>query len=175
MGSYNSAGEALMLNESLIAEAKREGATTRRVLERIPEDKLTWKPHPKSTDLGTLGLHIASVQGFFAEFLSEPTREAPAFTPPSPSSVGQILEAHDRSVAATVAKLSGWSDDDLRAEWTLTRQGATLFSLPRGVAVRTLMLNHIYHHRGQLTVYLRLLGVPVPSVYGPSADERPFG
>jgi uncharacterized damage-inducible protein DinB len=164
-----------MLNEALIAEVQREGATTRRVLERIPEDKLTWRPHPKSTDLGTLGLHIASVQGFFAEFLREPVREAPAFTPPSPGSVAQILDAHDRSVSATVERLSSWSDDDLRAEWTLTRNGSTLFSLPREVAVRTLMLNHVYHHRGQLTVYLRLLGVPVPSVYGPSADERPFG
>jgi uncharacterized damage-inducible protein DinB len=162
------------INRSLIAELEREAATTRRVLERVPEDKLTWKPHWKSMSLGTLALHIARIPGGLADFLNEPVREAPNFAAPEAASRDEILSTLEKSVATARERLSSWTDEDLKTDWTLTRGGATLFVQPRGDVSRTLMFNHWYHHRGELVVYLRLLDVPVPSVYGPSADENPF-
>lgn len=165
----------MTMSEALIAEVTREAATTRRVLERVPEGKLSWAPHPKSMSLGTLALHIAMLPGGLAEFLSEPVREIPTFTPPHATSLHQILSALDESVANATRKLSAWREDDLMAEWRMMRGADTLMALPRIDMLRSVMLNHWYHHRGQLTVYLRLLDVPVPSVYGPSADENPLG
>jgi uncharacterized damage-inducible protein DinB len=160
--------------DALIAELTTEAKTTRRVLERIPEDKLSWAPHPKSMTLGALALHIAVVPGAVAEFVSEPVREAPSFASPEATSLNQILTALDKSVAAATRWLSTWQDEDLQAEWRMKRGDRTIMALPRLGMLRAIMLNHWYHHRGQLTVYLRLLDVPLPSVYGPSADERPF-
>ncbi len=159
---------------ALIAEVTREAATTRRVLERVPEASLSWRPHPKSMSLGTLALHVAVIPGALAEFCSAPVREVPAFTPPEASSLGEILSALDASIAQATKHLSAWREEDLSSEWRMTKSGQTIAALPRIEMLRTLMLNHWYHHRGQLTVYLRLLGVPVPSVYGPSADENPL-
>jgi uncharacterized damage-inducible protein DinB len=159
---------------ALIAEVTREASTTRRVLERVPEASLSWAPHPKSMSLGTLALHVAMIPGALAEFLSEPVREVPKFTPPEARSLREILTALDDSIARATTHLSAWLDEDLSSEWRMTKNGKTIAALPRIEILRTLMLNHWYHHRGQLTVYLRLLGVPVPSVYGPSADENPL-
>lgn len=159
---------------ALIAEVTREAATTRRVLERVPEASLSWRPHPKSMSLGTLALHVAVIPGALAEFCSAPVREVPTFTPPEASSLGEILSALDDSIAQATKHLSAWREEDLSGEWRMTKSGQTIAALPRIEMLRTLMLNHWYHHRGQLTVYLRLLGVPVPSVYGPSADENPL-
>jgi uncharacterized damage-inducible protein DinB len=163
------------IGNALVAEVRREAETTRRVLERVPEDKLSWAPHGKSMSLGTLALHIAMVPGAIAALVSDPACEAPTFVAPEATSVGQILSALDTSIANATQKLAAWDDAFLGAEWKMTSGGATLLALPRIDMIRSVMLNHWYHHRGQLTVYLRLLDVPVPSVYGPTADENPFG
>lgn len=163
------------LSEALTGELMQEAAATRRVLERVPDDKLSWAPDPKSMTLGTLALHVAMIPGALADFLSELDREAPTFSPPEATSRGQVLEALESSVAGARAKLAAWDDGDLMAEWKMSRGSDILIATPRIQMVRSVMLNHWYHHRGQLTVYLRLLGVPVPAIYGPSADESPFG
>src|SRR4029453_6137493 len=165
----------MAMTQAFIDELKREGATTRRVLERVPQDKLTWKPHPKSFSLGELALHIAQVPGAIADLITPATREAFKFTQAEAKSSAEILKALDDSLANATAKLSGWSDGDLMTEWKMTAGPATVMAMPRIAMVRAVMLNHWYHHRGQLSVYLRLLDVPVPSIYGPSADENPFG
>ena len=162
------------MKDALLAELDREAAATRRVLERVPEDKLAWKPHRKSMSLGTLGLHVAMVPGRVAEFLSERVREAPTFAAPEARSKGEIMEAFEQGIGNARTKLESWTEDDLRSQWTMRGEGATLMSLPRIEMLRSVMLNHWYHHRGELVVYLRLLDVPVPSIYGPTADENPF-
>ena len=164
----------LTMSGPLIDELTREAATTRRVLERVPEDKLSWKPHAKSMSLGQLALHVAQTPGGVAELLSQTESEPPQFKQPEATSSGELLSALDQSIATARSKLGSWSDADLMAEWTLKRGGKTVMAVPRLGMVRSIMLNHWYHHRGQLLVYLRLLDVPVPSVYGPSADENPF-
>jgi len=158
----------------LIDELTREAATTRRVLERVPEDKISWKPHAKSMSLGELALHVAQTPGGVAELISRPEAEPPRFQRPEAKSRAELLTALDESVATAQSKLAAWSDSDLLAEWKLKGGGKTLMTVPRVGMIRSIMLNHWYHHRGQLLVYLRLLDVPVPSVYGPSADENPF-
>jgi uncharacterized damage-inducible protein DinB len=165
----------MAMSDALIGELTQEAATTRRVLERVPEEKLSWAPHPKSMSLGQLALHIAVVPGAVAELVSELTREVPAFDErPEASSRAELLRALEDSIALAKAKLSAWSDDELRAEWKMVRGEDIVMAVPRIGIVRSVMLNHWYHHRGELLVYLRLLDVPVPWVYGPSADESPF-
>ena len=158
----------------LIAELSRESDATRRVLERVPEDRLGWKPHARSMTLGQLALHVAQLPLGIAMLVERLTVEMPAVPLVQPASRREILDALDRSVAYAAERLAGWADADLEAQWTLTHGGAIIVARPRGEMLRTLMLNHSYHHRGQLTVYLRLLDVAVPSVYGPTADESPF-
>jgi uncharacterized damage-inducible protein DinB len=164
-----------MIAEPLIAELAQESAATRRLLERVPEDKLSWKPHPKSMSVGELAFHIAILPRGIADLLSETTRELPTVPRPEATSVAEVLSTLDDSVAFATAKLTEWGDDGLRAVFTMTHGGQTVFQLPRVAMSRSLMLNHWYHHRGQLTVYLRLLDVPLPSIYGPTADEIGFG
>lgn len=165
----------MTLTESLISELTRESATTRRVLERIPEDQLTWKPHPKSKTIGELALHVASLPWAIGELLSELSRDLPNVPQREPESLAEVLAMLDKGIASATAKLSAWGDQGLMETFKLTRNGKPVIELPRGAAVRAIMLNHAYHHRGQLTVYLRLLDVPLPAVYGASADEQPFG
>jgi uncharacterized damage-inducible protein DinB len=165
----------MTLSEMLIAEVTREVATTRPVLERVPEDKLSWRPHAKSMSLGTLALHVATVPGAVADFVSEPVRQAPDFVHPEASSLKEVLAALDQSLATATSRLSSWRDEDLLTEWKMMLGDRVLLALPRLEMLRSIMLNHWYHHRGQLTVYLRLLDVPLPSVYGPTADENPLG
>ena len=167
-------GATPSLAERLIAELTRESQSTRRVLERVPEAQLAWKPHAKSMSLGQLALHVAQVPLAIATLVERLSVEAPNVPLTLPASRAEILDALDASVAQAIERLAAWSDEDLAAAWTLTLDGAVLVAMPRGEALRTIMLNHSYHHRGQLTVYLRLLDVPVPSVYGPTADENPF-
>jgi len=162
--------------DSLIAEIEQEAATTRRVLERVPEDKLEWRPHPKSMSLGQLALHVAQTTGQVVDALAMDVMEAPEFgSPPSAESSAQLLSAHDASVAHAIETLNGWDDARAVSDWSLTKDGETLMVIPRIGFMRGVGMNHLYHHRGQLSVYLRLLDVPVPSIYGPSADENPFG
>ncbi len=162
--------------EPTLEEFREEAATTRRILERVPADKLTWKPHPKSMSLGQLALHIAGIPGGLTKLLQmEEFDTAHAnFNPPQPKNVEEIHAAHDQSVRAAEDFLAGMSDESAMANWRLLAQGKQISSQPRIVVLRSIMLNHWYHHRGQLSVYLRLLDVPVPVIYGPSADENPF-
>lgn len=157
--------------ERFIIELRQETEATGRLLERVPPDKLSWKPHPKSMSLGQLALHIAGLPGGIAELLDERIREVPFIPLPEAESVEEILSALDQNTALAEARIRGWGDSGLAEIWTLTSDGVPVLETPRIEMVRSLMLNHWYHHRGQLTVYLRLLGVPVPSLYGPSADE----
>ena len=160
--------------QALLAELEQESQTTRRVLERVPQAHLGWKPHPKSFSLGQLALHVATVPGMVAELASRDSVEPPAFVQPEASSAAELVPALSASVARARQLLGGFDDAAMGRTWRLTSGGRELMSMPRAAFARAIMLNHWYHHRGQLLVYLRLLDVPVPSVYGPTADENPF-
>jgi uncharacterized damage-inducible protein DinB len=164
----------MRLVDPMIPELEQEAETTRRVLERIPEAKLSWRPHPKSMSLGQLALHIATTPGGVAQIAGQDTMERPQFDRPEPKSKREVLEALEQSLATAMEFLRGLDDARATRTWSMTLAGKPIFSLPRIGLVRTIMLNHWYHHRGEMQVYLRLLGVPVPSVYGPTADENPF-
>jgi uncharacterized damage-inducible protein DinB len=164
------------LIDELLKELEQEARTTRRVLERVPQDRLMWRPHAKARTLGELALHVAKVPGGVAMLVASPSpAQAPNFVDPSPASTAELLPALDWSIAKAKEMLGGLSDAAMTAAWTLKSGDRELFTLSRVAIVRSVMLNHWYHHRGQLTVYLRELDVPVPSIYGPSADENPFG
>ncbi len=163
------------LAEEFAAELTREALTTRRVLQRVPESQLGWRPHEKSMSLGQLAYHIAILPRAIAELLTNVETEVPNTPLPEGVPVAEIVATLKESVPFAIEKLTAWGDEGLDANWRMTREGKTLLEMPRKMMVRSVMLNHWYHHRGQLTVYLRLLDVALPSVYGPSADEQPFG
>jgi uncharacterized damage-inducible protein DinB len=160
--------------DPLLAEIDQEAATTRRVLERVPTDKLAWKPHPKSMSLGQLATHVAGTPGTIAKFIEKDIFEMGDMQEPEPATTAAILVAHEASVAAAKAMLNTFTDAQMMASWSFVAGGKTMMTMRRIACVRAIMLNHWYHHRGQLSVYLRLLDVPVPSIYGPSADENPW-
>ncbi len=160
--------------DSIIPELDQEAATTRRVLERVPDNKLGWKPHTRSMSLGQLALHVATIPGSVATILSQDSFEVPGFKQPAANSAAELIPALEESVKTAKKLLSDLNDQKAMAAWKLTKDGKVLFEAPRNAVIRSIMLNHWYHHRGQLSVYLRLLNVPVPSIYGPSADENPF-
>lgn len=159
------------LASSLISELERESKVTRRVLERIPEDQLSWRPHPKSMSLGELGMHIAGLSRGIAQFITPHAAEVPTVPIPEAESVEQMLDALQDSTSFARTKITEWGNEGLLEEFRMTAGEQTLLAMPRAAWIRTLMHNHAYHHRGQLTVYLRLLDVPLPSIYGPTADE----
>ena len=158
--------------QELLAEFDREMATSRRVLERIPPDKLEWKPHPKSTSMVGIGRHLAHMITYgnlaLTQAMSDIADRPPM--PPTPT-LADVLAVFDRNVASVRALLAGQSDADLAVTWGLTYKGRQVLSTSRGAAIQSMIVNHQIHHRGQLSVYLRLNDVPVPSIYGPSADE----
>ncbi|HYN07294.1 MAG TPA: DinB family protein [Vicinamibacterales bacterium] len=164
------------LIDPLLQELDREAETTRRVLERVPEDRLGWRPHEKSRTLGQLALHVATLPGGVAELAaSPPPVQAPTFTDePSPQSAAQLVPALQESVATARRVLGGMDDAAITATLRIVRGDREVMAVPRIEFLRSIMLNHWYHHRGQLTVYLREIGVLVPAIYGPSADEDPF-
>ncbi|HEV8241822.1 MAG TPA: DinB family protein [Thermoanaerobaculia bacterium] len=165
----------MTIADSLLQELDQETQTTRRVLERVPNDKLDWRPAPRARTLGQLALHIAQVPGAVASFATAPSPvQAPTFTDPSPQSAAELLPILEESVAKAKQLVAALDDQAITAPWTMMSGNRELFTVPRIAMLRSIMLNHWYHHRGQLTVYLRLLGVAIPSVYGPSADENPF-
>lgn len=164
----------MTLIDGMLQELEEEAKTTRRVLERVPDNQLGWRPHEKARTLGELALHIANVPGGVAELASQSPAQAPQFTDPSPKSASELIPALDKSIAKAKNVLAGMDDAALTATWRLMQGERELFAVPRVAFLRSVMLNHWYHHRGQLTVYLRALGVPIPSIYGPSADESPF-
>jgi uncharacterized damage-inducible protein DinB len=168
----------MRLSESLLSELSEESKGTRRTLERVPEERIDWRPHPKSMTLGELATHLANVASWTSltvnqeSFDMEPPGETPARQEPLRSRQA-ILALFDRTLAAARDALSAASDEDLLRPWTLLKGGQALFTMPRLAVVRTFILNHSIHHRAQLGVYLRLLDAPVPGLYGPSADEMP--
>jgi uncharacterized damage-inducible protein DinB len=164
----------MRLIEGMLQELEQETQTTRRVLERVPNEHLSWRPHPKARTLGQLALHIATVPAGVAELASRSPAQAPDFADPSPKSASELVPTLEQSIARAKQALGGMDDAALMATWRLMRGDREVLALPRVAFLRSVMLNHWYHHRGQLTVYLRELNVPIPSIYGPSADENPF-
>jgi uncharacterized damage-inducible protein DinB len=166
----------MSVTTAFLAEFEHEARTTRRVLERVPADKLAWKPHPKSMSLGRLAMHVAMAPGVIYGWALQDETEFGGGRTPDPVTTEEILAAHDKSAVTVKQILTTMSDEDVHKVWRAKPKGggAALFSMPKVALMRNLGMNHIYHHRGQLSVYLRLLDVPVPSIYGPSADENPF-
>ena len=165
----------MSVSAALLKEFDKESATTRRVLERVPADKFDWKPHPKSMSLGELAMHVAVVPAVMCGWASESeTKFTGSPKTPVPASSAELMAALDKSVVAMKETMGKLGDEGLQERWKGTANGATLMEMSKVGLIRALALNHWYHHRGQLSVYLRLLDVPLPSIYGPSADESPF-
>ena len=161
--------------DGLLAELDQEAVATRRVLERIPQQHLSWKPHPKSMSLGQLALHVATVPGSIAELAAVDAIPNPKpFVQAEAVTAAELVPTLTESLGKARRLLGGFDDAKMNATWRLLRDGKELMAMPRAALVRSIMLNHWYHHRGQLLVYLRLLDQSVPSVYGPTADENPF-
>ena len=160
--------------DGLLAELEQEAQTTQRVLERIPQAHLSWRPHPKSMSLGQLALHVATVPGNVAELAARDTSEPSSFVHPEAATAAELVPSLTESVAKAKRALGEFDDARMGAMWRLQSGGRDIMAMPRVALVRAIMLNHWYHHRGQLLVYLRLLNQSVPSVYGPTADENPF-
>jgi uncharacterized damage-inducible protein DinB len=170
-----SRGEKQMtISNAFVQELEQEARTTRRVLERVPDAHLAWKPHEKSWSLGQLALHIATVPGGIASVAAAESVQAPNFVQPAATRAAELLPALDQSIAQARDVLRGLDDAAMGATFRVMAGDRELMALPRAAFLRAIMLNHWYHHRGQLSVYLRELNVPVPSIYGPSADENPF-
>jgi uncharacterized damage-inducible protein DinB len=163
------------LTDTILAEMDQEAEITNRLFNVIPEDKLSWRPHPKAKTLGALAMHIATIPGSVAELGDLDVKEAGNFPADiEPTSREQIIEAFAESLKRGKEIVAATDDTRAVAEWKLVKDGRTLFTAPRIGFWRTILLNHNYHHRGQLSAYLRELDVPLPSIYGPSADENPF-
>ena|ERR1700694_3932585 len=162
-----------MLHQTLIPELKQEGAQTRKMLERVPYERFDWKPHDKSMLLRRLSVHIAELPGWIPLTLqtTELDLAQRKYEPTAVGSTEALLALHDKKLEEAVTALSSASDEDLMMPWTLRMGDRVMFTMPRIAVIRTITLNHIIHHRAQLSVYLRLLDVPVPGMYGPSADE----
>jgi uncharacterized damage-inducible protein DinB len=162
-------------NSVLIAELQMEAASTRKMLERVPIDKNDWKPHPKSMKLGRLASHVAELPGWITMTMTTDELDFSKFdyTPVMPATNEELLATLDGNVNKALAILDDSSDADFDKMWTMKNGDNVYFTLPKKVVLRTWAYNHLYHHRGQLSVYLRLLNIPVPGMYGPSADEMP--
>ena len=164
----------MSINTSFIGELKHESGNTRKLLERVPLDSPSWLPHEKSMTIGRLATHIAELPVWVARILSADEFDFAAHTFKSHVASGQqeLMQIFDENLNAAVESLQQATDEDFLKIWTLRRGDTIVAQIPKKVAIRNITLNHIVHHRGQLTVYLRLLNVPVPGLYGPSADER---
>jgi uncharacterized damage-inducible protein DinB len=160
--------------EALLQELEQEAQITRRVLERVPDDRLGWKPHDKSMSLGQLALHVATMPGAVAGLARQSPFPLPDFVQPSATSAAELIPTLDQSVAKAREILRAMDDAELASTWRAVDGHREVMALPVGALLRSIMLNHWYHHRGQLSVYLRQVGALVPSIYGPSADENPF-
>ena len=159
--------------EPIIMEFSSEAATTRKLLERLPEDKFGWQPHDKSMSLGLLGSHIVEAATWLKLILEQDEMQfdRDSYVPVVYETVAELLDAFDKGMAEAVEVMQGQSDENLMATWRMAVDGKQMFEMPRIAVIRGMILNHIVHHRGQLSVYLRLNDVPVPSIYGPSADD----
>lgn len=163
--------------QMLLPEFDQEAATTRKVLDRCPEDKYAWKPHEKSFSMAELATHVANVSGWVPLTMSADSFDinppgAPPYKEEPVTSRAELLKKFDENTAAARAAIASATDEQMRQPWSLLSGGETMFTMPRSAVLRSMIMNHAIHHRAQLTVYLRLNDVPVPSVYGPSADEN---
>jgi uncharacterized damage-inducible protein DinB len=156
-------------------ELEEQAPLTRKFLERLPEDKLTWKPHEKSMTAGQLALHIAQVPGGITRLVQQNPAQAPDFgrLRNQPATLQEVLAAHDESLTTARRALAKFDDAAMQELWHLRQGDRELFAQPRAKFVRDVMLSHWYQHRGQFAVYLRMLNIPVPATWGPSADEPP--
>lgn len=166
----------MSIAEAVLPEFDQEMAATRRLLERVPDAHKDWKPHEKSFSLGDLSIHICNLISWTGMTLSETELDVnppggPPWTPPKFTTTAAALEMFDENVKAARAALAKTSDQEYLVEWSLKSGGKTVLTLPRVVCIRSFVMNHIIHHRGQLSVYLRLKDVPLPSIYGPTADD----
>ena len=165
----------MSLSQSLLPEFDHEMANTRKTLERIPNEKFNWKPHEKSYAMGALATHVANLPSWASLTVGSDSFDmAPGGVPVRTTlaaSIGEVLAAFDKNVAAARDSIAGAGDQSLLEPWALLSNGNPVLSLPRIAVLRSFVMNHIIHHRAQLGVYLRLNDVPVPSIYGPSADE----
>lgn len=161
------------LIDPVLSELAHEAATTRRLLDRVPERHLAWKPHEKSMTLGRLATHIAEIPGWVGSIVEKDEFDVGTggYVPPTIDRVPEIVARFDRNVAAATETLKRQSNDRLLAKWQLKKKGQLVVEMPRMGMIRSLLMNHLIHHRGQLSVYLRLQNVPLPSIYGPTADE----
>jgi len=166
----------MTLSEMLLPEFDQEMVYTRKTLERVPEDKFGWKPHEKSMEMGRLAIHLAELPSWAIFTINEDELDiapvgAPPYQPPKVNSRKELLALFDKNAAATRPTIAGAADAHLLKPWTLLAAGKTIFTLPRFTVLRGTVMNHIVHHRAQLGVFLRLNDVPLPAIYGPSADE----
>jgi uncharacterized damage-inducible protein DinB len=162
------------IKDALLPEFDHEMGVTRRLLERVPEADFGWKPHEKSFSLGALVAHLAQIPEWSAMILDQPSfnlESSAEHTRPGPTSRAQLLAAFDEAVARARGRVAVKSDGELMAVWTFQKDGQTVFTVPAVAAFKSFIVNHSIHHRGQLSVYLRLRNVPLPAMYGPSADE----
>ncbi|MFN0152555.1 MAG: DinB family protein [bacterium] len=163
--------------DSIIMEFDQEAVSTEKLLSRVPSEKLGWKPHEKSMSLGELAYHIATTPAFMAKMAAPDTFDFATDGPKDrtpPGSTAEILKAFHESIAAAKDQMQQYDDGRVMSNWTMLLAGKTIMTIPRIVIFRSFLLNHLYHHRGQLTVYLRMNGVSLPAIYGPSADDNPF-
>ena len=162
--------------KELLQELEQEAPATRRVLALVPAEKFDWRPHEKSMSMGQLAGHLAGLPRGIVFATLQPSFDPGSVPPPAaPESAEALLAKFDQGMEYARAELGRMPDADLGIPWKIVRGEQAVMSMPRGAALRTILLNHSYHHRGQLTVYLRLNDIPLPSVYGPSADAPPFG
>ena len=166
----------MKMTDLFLAELEREAAATRRTLERVPDGRPDWKPHEKSMTLGALSSHVANITGWTAstfdgDELDVQPEGAEPYSEPEAKSTKELLEMFEKNVAAARAALEAATEEDWQCKWSLKMTGKTFFTLPRTAVIRGFILSHLIHHRAQLGVYLRLLDIPVPAIYGPSADE----
>jgi len=167
------------LSESLLPEFDIEMANTRKTLERVPEDKADWKPHPKSTAMSGLATHLSNIPTWVVYTIDQDSLDLAPGGEPLPhaeilKSQAELLASFDANVAKARAAIAGAGDAELFKPWTLMSNGNPILTLPKIAVLRSFVMNHLIHHRAQLGVYLRLNDIPVPSIYGPSADESPF-
>ena len=170
----------MAFSDTLLPEFDHEMAGARRTLERVPEDRFEWRPHPKSGAMGWLAGHLANIPEWGTLTIARDELDLapggkPMELPPPPASRADLLAAFDKKAAEARAAIAGASDEELMKPWSLLQNGKTIFTMPKLTVLRSFVLNHLIHHRAQLGVYLRLNDVPVPSLYGPSADENPDG
>lgn len=171
---FNQTNKNIMpINEAFIAELQQEAKTTRNILERVPTDKSDWKPHEKSMPLGRLAYHVAELAGWVSVTLDQDELDFAKFEykPVIAKSTEELLKVHSNNVEKALASLKNADDAKFIENWTMRQGEQIFFTLPKAAVLRSFSYNHLYHHRAQLGMYLRLLDIPVPGSYGPTADE----